>query len=86
MFVINLGVLLHPGHDVLYCILDTTTRSLLWSYSRLFEVFYFIKRKLDEVIVVNPGVLYHPEHGDFEREQAGVPGMLCDELMDENEQ
>ena len=63
MIVINLGVLLHPGHDVLYCILDTTTRSLLWSYSRLFEVFYFIKRKLDEVIVVNPGVLYHPEHG-----------------------
>ena len=25
--------------------------SLLWSYSRLFEVFYFIKRKLDDVIV-----------------------------------
>jgi len=29
----------------------------------LFEVFYFIKRKLDGEIVVNLGVLYHPEHG-----------------------
>jgi len=25
MIVVNLGVLLHTGHDVLYCILDTTT-------------------------------------------------------------
>ena len=25
MIVINLGVLYHPGHDALYCILNTTT-------------------------------------------------------------
>jgi len=25
MIVVNLGVLLHPGHDVLHSILDTTT-------------------------------------------------------------
>ena len=68
--------------------------SLLWSYSRLLEGFCLIKRKLDGVNLVNLGVLYHPEHDvlycmlntDFEREQAGVPDMLCDELMDENEQ
>ena len=38
------------------------------------------------MIGLNLGVLLHPEHDDFEREQAGVPDMLCDELMDENEQ
>ena len=36
--------------------------------------------------VLNLGVLLHPGHDDFEREQAGPPDMLCDELMDENEQ
>jgi hypothetical protein len=28
----------------------------------------------------------HPGHGDFEREKAGVPDMLFDELMDKNKQ
>ena len=51
----------------------------------LFEVFYFII-KFDGMIVVNLGVLLHPGHDDFERDQAGQPNMLCDELMNKNEQ
>jgi len=31
-------------------------------------------------------VLLHPGHDDFEREQAGLPDMGFDELMDENKQ
>jgi hypothetical protein len=38
------------------------------------------------VVVVNLGVLLHPELDDFERDQAEQPNMLCDELMDKNEQ
>ena len=41
---------------------------------------------VDGMIGLNLGVLLHPEHDDFEREQAGPPDMLCDKLMDENEQ
>ena len=49
----------------MYCIASWTRRLEFYfgEMAVLFEVFYFIKRKLDEVIVVNPGVLYHPEHG-----------------------
>jgi hypothetical protein len=36
------------------------------------------------MIVLNLGVLLHPRHDDFEREQAGLPDMGFDELMDEN--
>jgi len=52
----------------------------------LIEVFYFVMI-FDGMVVVNLGVLLHPEHDDFEREQTGLyPSMLCGELMDENEQ
>ena len=73
------------GVFFLYFLTTLLIGSLLWSYSRLLEGFCFIKRKLDEGNLVNLGVLLHPEHGDFDREQAGPPEMLCDELMDENE-
>jgi len=50
----------------------------------LFEVFYFVMI-FDGMIVSNFGVLLHPEHDDFERNQAGLPEH-ADELMDKSEQ
>ena len=59
---LTVGLCVELKVSFLYFLTTLLIGSLLWSYSRLFEVFHFIKRKLDGVIVVNLGVLYHPGH------------------------